>query len=174
MWPVSTRKPATVELRVDVPLMKDAWLLALFTKQKLHLQALKNRRFTSVSRIGVIYLWNVFTAEGNTYAKRGHNTWPVGETYLVQMSGSCTKKASKCPGGGGGEVWRMIRLIRKTNLPIFVLIFHNDISQCFYCSFYLHWDTHIWCVNNSMICWWGSGPIQNKLLPLNIVCKEET
>ena len=28
------------------------------------------------------------------------------------------KKASKCPGGGGGEVWRMIRLIRKTNLPI--------------------------------------------------------
>ena len=44
----------------------------------------------------------MLTAEGNTNAKREHNTWPVGETYQVQMSGSCTKKASKCPGGGGG------------------------------------------------------------------------
>ena len=65
-----------------------------------------------------VYLWHVFTAEGNTNAKREHNTWPVGETCQVQMSGSCMKKASKCPGGGAGEVWRMIRLIRKTNLPI--------------------------------------------------------
>ena len=28
-----------------------------------------------------VYLWNVFTAEGYTNAKREHNTWPVGETY---------------------------------------------------------------------------------------------
>ena len=49
-----------------------------------------------------VYLWHVFTAEGNTNAKREHNTWPVGETCQVQMSGSCMKKASKCPGGGGG------------------------------------------------------------------------
>ena len=28
-----------------------------------------------------VYLWNVFIAEGNTNAKREHNTWPVGETY---------------------------------------------------------------------------------------------
>ena len=49
-----------------------------------------------------VYLWNVFTAEGNTNAKREHNTWPVGETCQVQMSGSCMKKASKCPGGSEG------------------------------------------------------------------------
>ena len=48
-----------------------------------------------------VYLWHVFTAEGNTTAKREHNTWPVGETCQIQMSGSCMKKASKCPGGSG-------------------------------------------------------------------------
>ena len=31
-----------------------------------------------------VYLWHVFTAEGNTNAMREHNTWPVGETCQVQ------------------------------------------------------------------------------------------
>ena len=59
----------------------------------------------------------MFTAEGNTNAKREHNTWAVGETYQVQMSGSCTKKTSKCRGGGGGGGLDNDK-IRKTSLPI--------------------------------------------------------
>ena len=51
----------------------------------------------------------------------------------------CPAPAQKRLGGGGEGGWRMIRLIGKTNLPIcFFFIFDNDISQCFYCSFYLH------------------------------------
>ena len=38
-----------------------------------------------------VYLWNVFTAEGNTNAKREHNTWPVGKIIKY-----------KCLEGGGG------------------------------------------------------------------------
>ena len=85
-----------------------------------------------------VYLWKVSTAEGNTNAKREHNTWPVGKTYQVQMSGTCTKKGFQMPWWRGwGEVWTTIRLGKQIYLLV-VLIFYNDISQCFYCSFYLH------------------------------------